>query len=571
MTTHFTFAGDWGLWPTAIVAVLLSALAWWIYWRETRKRKDWLRWALPTLRALAVFWVFMILSGPVLRHREIIGELAQVVVLADTSQSMGLKDEGMADSRKLLLAQKFGFAPQGTLDLRLSEIAEQLRQAAQDAANNPKSRTAKEISVVTKELATQIHEAAEDLKKLPSEVWLNTGAPTEAFKKELLDPVDKLTSIKVGRNNSQLFTLLDQVIKSANSWSRRLNEQFRNYVSSKSSGSTESLQSSLAQIDDLSRWQRLEMHLLDGNESLIHKLGEEHQLQFGVINGTTANIVWSPSLTLPGEENPFPQGLSNLLTNNFTDLQTGTAEIVEGLPTEQQSALVVLSDGQHNLGETPLKLARVLGARGIPIHTVGFGSTRKPKDLAVLSVDTPDTVFYQSEIKGNVVIKDDMPIGDDFKVTISHNGEPVWEKTLQTQGGSQQKIDFIFPVIDILRDELSSVDKDLQKNAVPVHLELAIEPLAGETTTINNTIPIRFSGITRKPRILYLEGRPRWEFRYLKTVFERDDSWAVNTLLAGQGGTMEPWQRGEGPGTFPKDRETLFSYQLIKIKLDSIN
>ena len=55
-------------------------------------------------------------------------------------------------------------------------------------------------------------------------------------------------------------------------------------------------------------------------------------------------------------------------------------------------------------------------------------------------------------------------------------------------------------------------------------------------------------------RVLYVEDYPRWEFRYLRNLLQRDELWDVNRpLLESTGG----FYRGAQNGTFPKDRETL--------------
>jgi hypothetical protein len=68
--------------------------------------------------------------------------------------------------------------------------------------------------------------------------------------------------------------------------------------------------------------------------------------------------------------------------------------------------------------------------------------------------------------------------------------------------------------------------------------------------------------VTQRRKLLLLEGRPRWEFRYLRNTFERDPQWEVNTLVAGTE-VNDLWPRGTGSGKLPADREALFSYDLI--------
>jgi hypothetical protein len=58
--------------------------------------------------------------------------------------------------------------------------------------------------------------------------------------------------------------------------------------------------------------------------------------------------------------------------------------------------------------------------------------------------------------------------------------------------------------------------------------------------------------VTQKRKILILDGRPRWETRYLRNLFERDEQWEVTTLIGNE------QLRG-----FPADPGTLATFDLI--------
>ena len=108
LTTHtvtdLRFLGDWRLGLTLGLALALAGAAWVFYWREVRQRPGRERWMLPTLRALTVFLLVLMLAGPVLHHRQTIGELARVIVFVDASKSMVGTDDFMEQSRKLRVA-----------------------------------------------------------------------------------------------------------------------------------------------------------------------------------------------------------------------------------------------------------------------------------------------------------------------------------------------------------------------------------------------------------------------------------------------------------------------------------
>ena len=130
--TDLRFLGDWGLGLTLGLALGLAGAAGAFYWREVRLRPGVERWGLPTLRALVVFLLVLILAGPVLHHRQTIGQLARVIVFVDASKSLGVTDDFMERSRKLRVAHAYGWWDEDLLKtnwLGLATRAEKLSNA----------------------------------------------------------------------------------------------------------------------------------------------------------------------------------------------------------------------------------------------------------------------------------------------------------------------------------------------------------------------------------------------------------------------------------------------------------
>ena len=59
----------------------------------------------------------------------------------------------------------------------------------------------------------------------------------------------------------------------------------------------------------------------------------------------------------------------------------------------QLLGVIVLSDGQHNLGDSPAALARELGERSLPIYPIALGAEKPPSAVAVVAVKGPASVF----------------------------------------------------------------------------------------------------------------------------------------------------------------------------------
>jgi hypothetical protein len=131
--TSIRFVGDLPLWIGIALALVVGVLSWRYYRRESFDLPHRLRWFLPLLRSAAFFLGVMVLTGPVLHHRKIIGELGRVTIYVDASQSMGLLDRHLSDGRKLLIAERQGWLEQGRIDASLLDMANELADARQAA------------------------------------------------------------------------------------------------------------------------------------------------------------------------------------------------------------------------------------------------------------------------------------------------------------------------------------------------------------------------------------------------------------------------------------------------------
>ena len=100
--------------------------------------------------------------------------------------------------------------------------------------------------------------------------------------------------------------------------------------------------------------------------------------------------------------------------------------------------------------------------------------------------------------------------------------------------------------------------------AAAVHIiEVAIDPLPGEDNVKNNVLTRLVNVDSRKPRILYLEGEPRWEMKFLRRAVEDDTTIDLVTMLRTtqnkiyRQGIANPDELKDG---FPTKVEDLFAF-----------
>ena len=257
----------------------------------------------------------------------------------------------------------------------------------------------------------------------------------------------------------------------------------------------------------------------------------------------------------------------------FTDLARSLLDVERSAPADLR-AVVFFSDGRHNRrgdrgdtdrnAETPAEVARRLGARGIRVYPVGVGSSQEPLDVGIVEVRVPDRVSVEDSVAGTIVLKVRTTPRERFRVSLSleglilegrrAGGREIWARDLAGPDGEGVKIvelPFLIPPATLPegRSEITA----------------RVTALSGELTHANNRKRFLVTASRRDLRVLLVAGRPRWEMRYLKNLFQRDERTRVNYVAAGVKPGETALERGRGPGQFPGSEEDLKRYGLIVI------
>ncbi len=579
--TSLRFVGDMPLWAGALIACLLGSLAFWYYRRERANLPRRLRWLLPVLRALAVALTILVLTGPVVHHRHVFGQLGRVLFFVDSSRSMSVLDTHMPTARKLLIAQQQGWAPKHDVDMSLWDLAGRLaRIREQTRAALKKEDTAAAVDTARRRFAQEVQDVAERLRKsgspsAPADDPTPPGSRghdvAERLRTELVEPAQALLfqSIDdaVARKQTvrKLLDLCDETSRFEDDLLRALDADDARLATS----GNPSVAAALAVFDNRSRWQRAENSLVNARTGLLRTLTKTHRVGLYVLSGARATSIWDSQST------PAPRArFGDQPAAPATDLATGIRDqVLARLDTKRESgaatassqrtAVVLISDGRHNTGISPVVTARRLGTHDIPVYTVAYGCRREPPDLALLRVEHPDKVFQKDRVRGTIVLKDQMPPGQPLLVQIRQGAQVVWQQSATTQNSGLRRLEFDFSVDQLVERLTNQFEPGVRHHAIPLSMDVSITPLDQETDATNNSSTMRLLAITQNHKLLLLDGRPRWETRYLRNMFQRDDQWHIDAVLVGPATEHATLPRGNGPDQFPRDEETLFDYDLI--------
>ncbi len=575
--TSLRFVGDVPLWLGLLLAFIVCALSWLYYSRESFDLPRRLKWFLPLLRSLAFFLGIMVLTGPVLHHRTIIGELGRVKIYLDASRSMTMQDRHMSIGRKLLIAEQLGWITEGHVDATLLKLADELADTRRELADSMATdQTGVRSPAFSKSRASAAFLAR--LKSLQPQLPITIA---ERLTAELLQPLDALVATQDGTdsNNEAAVTQLTALAQVCESIETDIRKSFDNSITDIVNSGDESIQSALAMFDESPRWRRAQMELSESSAKVLATLREKHDVEVLTLSGTEATIenlvgrASSPSKS--ATDPPDSSSLPPLETfSNITDLSSGVVATQKGIAaatgTESdpasappKTAIVLITDGQHNSGPSPLQTARVLGSQGVAFFGVSVGASQQASDLAVVGVEYPDLVFQKDSVRGVMIVRDQVAAGRPFVAQIRYEDEVLWEKQLVTQNTAERRIEFEFKIDELVTRIGAQFASDIKQHAVPLAFEASIAPLPEESETDNNQREIRLAAIVSSYKVMIIDGRSRWETRYLRNAFERDEQWSVNTIIAGAGTDDAVLRRGDLDGQFPATREALFQYDMI--------
>ncbi len=224
----------------------------------------------------------------------------------------------------------------------------------------------------------------------------------------------------------------------------------------------------------------------------------------------------------------------------------------------QTSAIVIFTDGQSNIGADPRQAARKISQRGddIPIYTVAVGNPYKPKDIVMTDLeapdaaqaDAPDPVVFKATIKSQGLRKEDSKSATAYLRTSS--GETLKTKDITLKGNGEKQEEIL---------------KWTPKETGNYQVEVGVEPKPEEIQTKNNKISHNLRVVDREIRVFYIEGLPRYEYRFLKNAMIRDKTLKVQVLLQSADPTYpQPSSPGVEPASkFPQTRKELANYDVI--------
>ena len=259
---------------------------------------------------------------------------------------------------------------------------------------------------------------------------------------------------------------------------------------------------------------------IDGSASMAYGEAERSRLQevaAALQNGTLAKLedtfevrlfsfaqTTTPLDSLEAIPAPGPQ----------TRIGDSLVQVLQSAGSIPLAGVVLFSDGAENGGSLSEERLTEIASYGVPIHTVGVGPEQVKGDLELERLDVATSAPVGSTVTAQVGIR--------------HEGATATRLRVYDRETLVAARD-----IQLSRDSnVTSLTIDLPAGEPGTHeLRFVLDQLEGERNVINNSRTRVVDVPTTRRSILYVEGEPRWEYKFVRRAAERDRALRVASVV----------------------------------------
>jgi hypothetical protein len=278
--------------------------------------------------------------------------------------------------------------------------------------------------------------------------------------------------------------------------------------------------------------------ILENKElDLLNKFGGDHKVRL---------FAFGENLLPSNQEGASAEFLKKAgATSKSTALGSALDDAVSQYGGQPIAGVVILTDGGSNKGLDPVEVAGELKKRKIPLFPVGIG-VPEPPDVQVQSIVVQETVFNKDKVPVRVQLQSKGFRSQAALLRLSLDGLEIQSKPITLTGQTQ----------------FEELTFEPEGKAGTVKLEASVPVLPGETLAENNKLAATMTIIDEKIKVLYVEGAPRWEYRYLRAVLLRDPRLEVKFLMT-EGDPSLARFSPQYLSRFPEEAGDAFHFDLV--------
>lgn len=235
--------------------------------------------------------------------------------------------------------------------------------------------------------------------------------------------------------------------------------------------------------------------------SLVQRLGKRYRLDL-------MSFAESVRMIHPGAPVPYMPGR--------TALGDALRYVLAENSPAPLGAVLVLSDGHGNAGESPVEAGKLYRARGIPISTVGIGDSRRMGDVRVRFADEHLTCRKGDDIELRVIVENQFDNAKTTWLTVGDGADFVVRRKVSIPGG-ERRLERI---------------RVAPWRAGFLSYSARIDPVKGDTRSDDD---VDYAGVeVREPdtfKILFLGAHMDWEYRFLKILADHNEQVSLAAVI----------------------------------------
>jgi uncharacterized membrane protein len=281
---------------------------------------------------------------------------------------------------------------------------------------------------------------------------------------------------------------------------------------------------------------RLQRAVASLQSDALTKLQKSFEVRLFSFSSRAESLTSLEAIPLPGTQTRIGDSLVQLL-------QTASSVPLAGV--------VLLSDGGENGQTLSEERLTEIAAFGVPVHTVGIGAEKIPSDLELEQVRVAQIAPAGSTVTAAVRIRHDAAVSTRLRVYDQ-------DKLLASE------------VLELpATTSISSHRIEFPAGGSGTHdLRFALDTLEGEQDLVNNARTHVLNVPAERRRILYVEGEPRWEYKFLRRAVEPERS--LHLTSAVRTTPNKYFRQGVRSGIelqdgFPSEAAELFAYDAVII------
>jgi uncharacterized membrane protein len=249
-------------------------------------------------------------------------------------------------------------------------------------------------------------------------------------------------------------------------------------------------------------------------------------------------------------------------TGQSTQVLDSVRSVLDDLQGQRVAGVVVLTDGRETPAEPIAETLAAVKDYNVKVYPVAVGSDEAPTNVEVQSVSVQDSAFVGDIVNVRAMVRG-TGYPDNHEVTVQLVNKATSRPVSLPNQPPEQKV-------TLNGDEPTEVELQLKPEQVGT-LDLVVEVIKqpGELDDEDNVRQVQVAVLDAKINVLYVDGYPRWEYRYIKNEMVRDRTVNISCLLTSADPAFA--QEGDPPSEgfpgplqrFPESIEELMPYDVV--------